>query len=125
MMSPDYSKRGYLLPKGCKDLIDLIHLQQSEKRRLAAGSPYISKLPLMVQWQAGQPSSELPPITAEILISEGTSVGELAALLGQKPFKIIADLMDLGIFASLTQLVGFGAMRKVARKYGYAARRPA
>jgi len=31
MMSPDYSKGDYLLPNGCKDLIDVINLQKLEK----------------------------------------------------------------------------------------------
>ncbi len=26
-MDPDYSKRDYLLPKGCKDLLDVLNLQ--------------------------------------------------------------------------------------------------
>ncbi len=111
MMSSDYSKRDYLLPKGCKDLIDVINLQKSEK--------------LAFPWQAGQSSNQLPLITGEILVSEGTPVGEFAVLLGQKPFTIIADLMHLGIFATVTQLVDFEVMRKIARKYGYAVKRPA
>ena len=110
MMSSDYSKRDYLLPKGCKDLIDVINLQKSQKQEL--------------KWQAGESFNQLPPITGEILLPEGTSVAEFAALLGQKPFKIVADLMGLGIFANVKQLVDFEAMRKVARKYGYLVKRP-
>jgi len=111
MLSADYSKRGYLLPKGCKDLIDVINLQKSAK--------------LQWPWQVAQSSTESPPVTGAIVVREGISVGEFAALLGQKPFKIIADLMELGIFASLKQVVDFETMRRLARKYGYEAKREA
>src|SRR6267154_2101993 len=43
MMYYDYNKRSYLLPSGCKDLIDLLRLEQ-EKKQLPM------KLPMM---QAG------------------------------------------------------------------------
>lgn len=86
MASPNYNSRDYLLPKGCKDLVDVINLK------------------------------------GEIFVSGATSVGELAVLLGQKPFRIVADLMQLGIFATVNQVVGFATMQKVARKYGYAAK---
>ncbi len=110
MLNPDYSKRGYLLPEGCKDLIDVINLQKSTKRQ----SP----------WQAAPLSTELTRVAGDIVVREGISLGEFAALLGQKPFKIIADLMEMEVFASLQQVLGFETMRKVARKYGYDAKRP-
>jgi len=108
MMSPDYSKRGYLLPKGCKDLIDVIKLQQAQQPQAHC-----------------QPSNPVPAIAGDLLVREQTSVGELAALLGQKPFKFIADLMEIGVFASVKQTLDFKTISKVARKYGYTAKRPA
>jgi hypothetical protein len=85
-MSPDYSKRSYLLPKGCKDLIDVL----------------------------------------EISVSETTSVQDLAGLLGQEPVRIIADLMRMGVFATTAeQKVNFETVSKMARKYGYTAKRTA
>jgi hypothetical protein len=109
-MSPDYSKRDYLLPKGCKDLIDVVNLPAQHKTHAI--------------WPPAKSTSELTPITGEILVSEKTTVGELATLLGQQPFRIIADLLELGIFANVTQTVDFEMMCKVARKYGYKARNP-
>ncbi len=85
-MSPDCGKRGYLLPKGCKELADVI-------------------------------SSK-----GEIFISERTSVGEVAALLGQEPLSIIASLRQLGVFATVNQVADFETSSAVARRYGYAAR---
>src|ERR1043165_8243604 len=99
-MNPDYSKRDYLLQTGCKDLIDVINLQaQRQTQTLWLANP--SKEPPPIK----NPSKELSPITKEVLVSEKTTVGELAALLGQKPFTIIADLLELGVFASISQSV--------------------
>ncbi len=106
-MSPDYSKRDYLLPKGCKDLIDVLKLEAQQKKEDA--------------WQPHQ----LPPITGELLVSEQTSVRELAALLDRKPFVIIADLMELGLFANVNQPLDFESVSRVLRKYGYTAKKPA
>jgi len=106
MLSPDYSQRGYLLPPGCKDLIDVLKLQ----------APAAPRPP-------GAPPDEPPPLTGEILISEPASAGDLARLLGEKPFKIIADLMQLGVFASVSQPLTFEITCQLARKYGYQAKR--
>ncbi len=62
------------------------------------------------------------PIIGEIIVSGSTSVAELARLLGQKPFKIIADLMEIGVFANVNHLLNFETVCRVARKYGYAAK---
>jgi|SRR5271165_4160142 len=109
MLSPDYSKRSYLLPKGCKDLIDALKVQAQQQ------TP--------PPWPVGQPSGKPPPIKGDILVSENSSPRELAALLGQKPFKIIADLIKLGVFAGAKQPLDFEAIRKVALKYGWTARK--
>ena len=51
------------------------------------------------------------------------TVEELAAALRQKPFQIIADLMEIGVFANVHQEVAFDVVTKVVRKYGYTAKR--
>jgi hypothetical protein len=61
----------------------------------------------------------------EIRVPETISVGELAALLGQAPLKVVGDLMDLGVFASLEQSLPFDMICKAALKYGYTAKKPA
>ncbi len=105
MIGPDYRKRGYLLPEGCKDLIDAIKLQAA-----TAG-----KAPL----PPGQPGSR----ARELVVHEPISVRELAKLLGQAPFQIVGDLMQFGVFANVNQHLAFEVVAKVARKYGYRARK--
>jgi Translation initiation factor IF-2, N-terminal region len=81
MTGPDYSKRDYLLPKGCKDLADALVVN----------------------------------------VMRDTTVAELATLLGQRPMRLIADLFQLGVFASERGTLKFDIVRKVAQKYGYLA----
>jgi hypothetical protein len=46
----------------------------------------------------------------------------LATLLGQKQVKLIADLFQLGVFASPQQTLKFEIASKGAQKYGYVAK---
>lgn len=93
-LSPDYSKRDYLLPPGCKDLIDVLRLEI---------------------W---------PPSRIKLLELKGAvSVKDLAAMLGCRPFRIVADLLELKIMAHVDQSVTFEVAAKLARKYGFVARR--
>ena len=120
-MSFENFERGYLLPKGCKDLIDVI--------RLAPHLNKFVKLPLLHSKPQGgisaKPASEAPAPKGDILVSDSTTVKELAALIGQKAFRIIADAMELGIFATLNQSLGFKAISQIAEKYGFTAKRTA
>jgi len=67
----------------------------------------------------------LPPVKGEIIIPAQTTVSHLAALISQKPLLIVADLMQMGVFASAWQLLGFETISRVARKYGFIAKKAA
>jgi translation initiation factor IF-2-like protein len=137
MLSPDYSKRDYLLPEGCKDLIDVINLEQQKKALpvwLFKGNKFADKIAieaLLANYAKtkgraatiGELPGVPPPITGDLEVAEPMTVGKLAELLGQKPSSIIADLLQLGVFATAKQAVSFGAISKVARKYGFAAKK--
>jgi hypothetical protein len=45
--------------------------------------------------------------------------------LSQKPFQIVADVMQLGVFATVKQTLDFEIISRVARKYGFIAKRAA
>ncbi len=51
-------------------------------------------------------------------------VKDLAAALHLKPFKVIADLMELKHFKSAHDNVDFATASLVARKHGYRAEKP-
>jgi hypothetical protein len=129
VLSPDYSKRDYLLPKGCKDLIDVINLEQGIRATGQLPIPWhlvtqdAEILRDELEAELKHASAHPPPVTGEILVSEQTSVAELARLLYQKPFQIMADLMKFGVFATVDQSLTFEIVRKVARKYGYEAKK--
>lgn len=103
----DYSKRDYLLPPGCKDLIDVLKLNQSTQ-------------PL---WQPVQRRRRktVPPITKHVTLPDTVSVKQLIEVAGKKPFCIIADLMDLGLFVNIDGTVTFDIAARVLRWHGIMA----
>lgn len=108
-MDYDYKKRDYLLPEGCKDLINVLKLNDQPVQPRPAMTP-ATPLPL-------------PPIAWEIKVAEQMTVYDLATVLKQKPFLIIADLIEFGVFATVHQQIGFETIAKVVQKYGYTAKR--
>jgi len=118
VMNFEHFERGYLLPMGCKDLIDVINLQDKDDIIHLLAKPQTQILKI---WSGAL--NLVPPVKGELVISERVSVEQLAELLGQKPFKIIADAMQLGIFATVKQSLPFGTIQRIARNYGYIAKR--
>jgi len=102
-------KRGYLLPKGCKNLIDVSKSKVQPKPTPAKTSP----------------PAPPPPITGEMTVAAQMTVSELAAALTQKPFRIIADLMELGVFVTVKHQLDFDTIARVVRKYGFTAKKAA
>ncbi|MHB8524318.1 MAG: translation initiation factor IF-2 N-terminal domain-containing protein [Limisphaerales bacterium] len=105
-MNNDYMKRGYLLPEGCKDLIDVLNPTLQHKSA-----------------QESRTTAPLPPLIGEMTVPNQTTVRELAEVLKQKPFRIIADLMEIGVFATPHQQIAFDIIAQVVRRYGYAAKK--
>jgi hypothetical protein len=134
--------RGYSLPQGCKDLIDVLKLKaqalkpagrhdcidvsklkQDSHGSLKVKPPFCG---LTLKWQPPRhPAALLPPVIGEIVVSTPASIFQLAELLGQKPFRVVADLVQFGIFAGVTQLLYFETISRIARKYGFIARQSA
>jgi translation initiation factor IF-2 len=59
-----------------------------------------------------------------IHLLEPVVVRDLASALQLKPFKVIADLMELKLFKSPEDTLDFYTAARVARKHGYRAERP-
>ncbi len=64
------------------------------------------------------PKISLPADAQVISIKPPIVVRELAEQLKQKPFKIIADLMEAGVFANVNQAIEEAVAQKVCAKYG-------
>jgi translation initiation factor IF-2 len=72
----------------------------------------------------GKPEPVVPKITLPadaqvITIKPPIVVRELAEHLKQKPFKIIADLMQLGVFATVNQAIDESVAQRVCATYGF------
>ncbi|MFZ0828892.1 MAG: translation initiation factor IF-2 [Verrucomicrobiia bacterium] len=69
---------------------------------------------------AAPPPKFIAPVTGEmIIIKPPIVVRELAGQLKQKPFKIIADLMELGVFANVNQAIDEKIAQQLCAKYGF------
>src|SRR6266850_927634 len=65
------------------------------------------------------PKVQLPADAKVISIKPPIVVRELAEQLKQKPFKIIADLMEVGVFANVNQRIEETIAQRICAKYGF------
>jgi translation initiation factor IF-2 len=78
------------------------------------GAPPSSVPPAPVSAAAAEPSDEI----RTVVIKPPIVVRDLATELGLKPFKLISELMEMGIFASINQSLDEGVASKLAEKRG-------
>ena len=78
-----------------------------------------------------QPPPRPPKLTAHDLLDAGDpekriyvpdyiEIRELAELLGLKPFKVVADALELGIFKYAEELIDFPTAAEIGKKHGFA-----
>jgi translation initiation factor IF-2 len=72
-----------------------------------------------VKAEPAAPKISLPADAPVITIKPPIVVRELADHLKQKPFKIIADLMQLGVFATVNQAIEETVAQRVCQTYGF------
>jgi hypothetical protein len=58
---------------------------------------------------------------SRIFVPEFIPIRELAGLLELKSFKVVADILELGIFKTADQSIDFATAAKIARKRGFIA----
>ncbi len=78
---------------------------------------------------AASPEADSASVQPDVTVSEdgrkiihlkqSISVKDLAPLLGMKPFKIIADLMELNIYASINQTIELDTVAKLCDKHNF------
>ncbi len=62
----------------------------------------------------------VPPTTGTLItLKPPVVVRELAEQLKRKPFQLIADLMELGVFANVNQSIDEEVAQKICAKYGF------
>jgi translation initiation factor IF-2 len=75
--------------------------------------------------EQGRPSAPaapkfVPPENAQVIsLKPPIIVRELAEHLKLKPFKLIADLMEVGVFANVNQSIDESVAQKICAKYGF------
>lgn len=71
-------------------------------------------------WTPSKPSliPEKASGTKKVIAGTSLTVAGLATMLATRPFRIISELMSMGIFASLTQKLSAEIATKIALKYG-------
>ena len=58
-----------------------------------------------------------------VFVTDYIAVKELAKLLGLKPFKVVAGVLELGIFKHADDLIDFSTAATIAMKHGYVVER--
>ena len=58
-----------------------------------------------------------------VFVPDYIEVKELAKLLGLKPFKVVAGMLELGIFKHADELIDFSTAATIAMRHGYVAER--
>jgi hypothetical protein len=100
MAAPDQShddaKRSYLLPEGCKDLLDAI------KKEAASVPPPVS----------------YPPITRRIRLPQKVAVRFLAEISGQELHVIMALMNRLRIVVDINRSVDFDHAQRILGRQG-------
>jgi translation initiation factor IF-2 len=90
----------------------------------ATGPGGRAAVPPAARGEPAKPSPAAPkfvaPATGEVItIKPPIVVRDLADQLKQKPFKVIADLMELGVFANVNQAIDEKIAQQVCAKYGF------
>jgi translation initiation factor IF-2 len=66
------------------------------------------------------PATPAAPLTGELItMKTPVIVRQLAELLKRKPFQLIADLMELGVFANVNQSIDETVAQRLCAKHGY------
>ena len=68
---------------------------------------------------------DFSPEDPHIELPDPVVVKELAAALREKPFRIVAEFMELGRFVFARDAVDFNTAAVIAKRYGFQARRGA
>jgi len=103
-MNKPYKKRGYLLPRGFKNLIDVVKPKVADE-----------DVPSFRVF-------DLPPIVGQVAVPSVLTVGKLADMLSQKPSRIVKDVKKLfGYPVTARHLLRFSEIEQVLRLYGFRA----
>lgn len=111
--------RGYLLPEGCKDLVDA--WKAKELPHPFSFLPAIYPGKGVGHWITHPMPLKGPHYKGMLKVPAQVSVLELATMLNQNMSRIFADLLEFGGLAAVKEQLDFATIKKIARKYGFIA----
>ena len=95
-------------------------VQQNRHWNQPGGRPGVAAAtPKPEAGRPGMPKFVAPAGGQVIVIKPPIVVRDLAERLAQKPFKIIADLMEMGVFANVNQMIDEPTAQRICAKYGF------
>jgi hypothetical protein len=102
-----FNKRSIDLPKGCKELYDVLEHEKQARLR-----------------EAELRHGPLPPISRRVQLPATVTVQELAKVAEREPLVIIADLLKFSVMAmGLDRPVGFERAATLLLTYGIEAQK--
>ncbi len=114
-MTPNQHPLGrceYLLPAGCKDLIDVLRLEKVKGN--------VGKDQKRHQLLFKKPR---PKKIAVVHLPSQVAVKDLAGALGAELYKVIGLLKQMNVYTGINQKVPFYTAARIAKQYGYAAKK--
>lgn len=105
-----------LAPKASPQIqtVPLSHLIPQAKAMVA---PKINPMPSLIK-RPQQPTTEVAEgEKKQVMVKPPLAVRDLATILNVKPFRLISELMEQGIFASIHQILEESVATKIASKY--------
>ncbi len=109
MPQPEPEKPRFLLPDGCKDLLDALRLrQQADEAESSQDTP-------------STPTDLPQPLPASVALSDPVVVRDLASALHLKPFEVIGSLMQFNVFSSPNTQLSFETAAALCSHYGVTA----
>ncbi|NBU86469.1 MAG: translation initiation factor IF-2, partial [Verrucomicrobia bacterium] len=87
---------------------------------VSAGKPQVPPPPASVGIDKTEPSEQDGIVEGNlVIVKPPIVVRDFAVLLGLKPFQLISELMEMGIFASMNQTIEEDVARKISKVKGF------
>ncbi len=102
-----------------KQALDLL-APKKKVAKPAAAKPAVEAKPAVATTPVAKPA---PVVDKSVQIKAPISVADLSVIMGLKPFKIIADLLPMGVFANPDSVLDSEQLAAVCEKHGFAYER--
>ena len=87
---------------------------------ILAGKPQVSSPPASGDIDKTESSEQDGLVEGNlVIVKPSIVVRDFAVLLGLKPFQLISELMEMGIFASMNQTIEEDVARKISKVKGF------